>query len=104
MIRWEYALLVRRRVASIDEPGWEITFAWYGPDGTALDVTNQADTALAHLNTAGRQGWELASVTEEYQPNGATDIYRYHLKRPVPAPPVVPPPRGAQRRSSVRRG
>ena len=50
MAKWEYALLVRRRAARLEADGWEVTFHWYGPDGSSIDVTPYGDTALAHLN------------------------------------------------------
>jgi hypothetical protein len=83
MLRWEYALLVRRRHARLDDAGWEVTFTWYGPDGAVLDVTPYGDTALAHLNRAGAQGWELVSVTEDPSMKGHSELHRYHVKRPV---------------------
>jgi hypothetical protein len=86
MAKWEYALLVRRRTARLDEAGWEITFTWYGPDGSMLDVTPLGDTALAHLNHAGLQSWELVAVTEDPSMPGSSELHRYHMKRPVPAP------------------
>ena len=89
MAKWEYALLVRRRMARVDAPGWEVTFHWYGPDGSMLDVTQFGETALAHLNRAGTQGWELVSVSENPSLEGTTELHRYHLKRPV----VVAAPR-----------
>lgn len=84
MAKWEYALLVRRRMARVEAAGWEVTFHWYGPDGSMLDVTPFGDTALAHLNRAGDQAWELVSVSENPSLEGNTEIHRYHLKRPVP--------------------
>jgi hypothetical protein len=88
MVTWEYALLVRRRQVSVQGGGWEFTFVWYGPDGSALDMTPYGDTALAHLNRAGAQGWELVSVTEDGSPHGAVELHRYHLKRVLrPVPP-----------------
>ncbi|WP_212823340.1 hypothetical protein [Polymorphospora rubra] len=81
MITWEYALLVRRRVPRMHETGWELTYTWYGPDGQVLDVTPYGDTALAHLNRAGSQGWELASVTEDTSMQGSSELHRYHMKR-----------------------
>lgn len=53
MLKWEYALLVRRRQAATTDIGWEVVFIWYGPDGSMVDVTPYGDTALAHLNRAG---------------------------------------------------
>jgi hypothetical protein len=87
MVNWEYALLVRRRQARLEDSGWELTFTWYGPDGVVLDVTPNGDTALAHLNLAGAQGWELVSVTEDGAQQGTSELHRYHLKRPLAAPP-----------------
>lgn len=96
MAKWEYALLVRRRLARIDAGGFEVTFHWYGPDGSMLDVTPFGETALAHLNRAGTQDWELISVSENPSLEGNTEIHRYHLKRPVA--PAVPRQRlGASR-------
>ncbi|SNT65292.1 hypothetical protein SAMN05421812_12160 [Asanoa hainanensis] len=88
MTKWEYALLVRRRMARVDAAGWEVTFHWYGPDGSMLDVSPFGETALAHLNRAGEQGWELVSVSENPSLEGTSELHRYHLKRtaPVPAP------------------
>jgi hypothetical protein len=86
MAQWEYALLVRRRAARLDADGWEITFHWYGPDGSSIDVTPYGDTALAHLNRVGQQSWELVTVSEDPSLEGANELHRYHLKRPVAAP------------------
>jgi hypothetical protein len=83
MSRWEYALLVRRRAARLDEAGWEITFHWYGPDGSSIDVTPYGDTALAHLNRVGQQHWELVTVSEDPSMEGTNELHRYHLKRRV---------------------
>jgi hypothetical protein len=83
MVRWEYALLVRRRQARTDDVGWELTFTWYGPDGVMLDVSTYGDTALAHLNRAGAQGWELVSMSEDTSMQGSSELHRYHLKRPA---------------------
>jgi hypothetical protein len=85
VIRWEYALLVRRRQARANEPGWEVTFSWYGPDGSIQDISGFGDTALTHLNTAGNQGWELVSVTEDLHQSGTAELHRYHMKRLIPA-------------------
>jgi hypothetical protein len=82
MLRWEYALLVRRRQAVSDGIGWEVTFHWYGPDGTMVDVTPYGDTALSHLNRAGDQGWELVAMSEDPSLPGNHELHRYHLKRP----------------------
>jgi hypothetical protein len=98
MAKWEYALLVRRRMARVEAAGWEVTFHWYGPDGSMLDVTPFGETALAHLNRAGDQGWELVSVSENPSMEGTSELHRYHLKRPVP----VAAPR--QRLGSAARG
>jgi len=87
MLKWEYALLVRRRQARLDDAGWELTFTWYGPDGAVLDVSPYGDTALAHLNRAGAQGWELVSVTEDATMQGSSELHRYHLKRVLPSSP-----------------
>jgi hypothetical protein len=84
MVKWEYALLVRRRTPRLQDSGWELTFTWYGPDGSRVDVTPYGDTALAHLNRAGALGWELASVTEDETKQGSAELHRYHLKRPLP--------------------
>jgi hypothetical protein len=91
MTKWQYALLIRRRAARIDADGWEITFHWYGPDGSMLDVTPFGDTALAHLNRGGDQGWELVSVSEDPSMEGINELHRYHLKRPAPV--AAPRPR-----------
>jgi hypothetical protein len=101
MIRWEYALLVRRRQMRRATRGWEVTFAWYGPDGSMTDLSDRGDTTLEHLNGAGRLGWELASVTEEHKSSGAVEIHRYHLKRPLSAPPAASVPRQLGRRDSA---
>jgi len=84
MNRWEYALLVRRRHPAVPDTGWEVSFTWYAPDGSMTDVTAYGDTALAHLNRAGAQGWELVSVTEDPTLPGHYELHRYHLKRPAP--------------------
>ncbi|GIF67181.1 hypothetical protein Ais01nite_52160 [Asanoa ishikariensis] len=47
---------------------------------------NTRDTALAHLNRAGEQGWELVSVSENPSLEGNSELHRYHLKRTAPAP------------------
>jgi hypothetical protein len=83
MAKWEYALLVRRRAARLEADGWEVTFHWYGPDGSSIDVTPYGDTALAHLNRVGQQNWELVSVSENPSMEGTNELHRYHLKRPV---------------------
>lgn len=100
MTRWEYALLVRRRQMSLSSPGWEVTFAWYGPDGSVTDLSG-SETTLSHLNGAGRLGWELASVTEEHKSSGAVEIHRYHLKRPLSVPPAAAVPRQLSQRDSA---
>ncbi|MGI5211855.1 hypothetical protein [Plantactinospora sp. CA-290183] len=100
MLRWEYALLVRRRQPRLDEAGWELAFTWYSPDGGVLDVSPYGDTALAHLNRAGAQGWELVSVTED-PTQGSSELHRYHLKRPLPAAAPRPRIRGTGRRGTV---
>ena len=43
MLKWEYALLVRRRQAAATDAGWEVVFIWYGPDGSMIDVTPYGD-------------------------------------------------------------
>jgi hypothetical protein len=79
MVAWEYALLVRRR-----ETGNRLTFVWYGPDGSKRDVSALGDTAIAHLNRVGADGWELVSASEDINNlETAREIYRYHLKRPA---------------------
>jgi hypothetical protein len=83
MTRWEYALLVRRRRLRPSTAGWEISFAWYAPDGSVTELDDKVPTALAYLNEVGRLGWELASVTEERMSSEAMEIHRYHLKRPL---------------------
>ncbi|WP_446217057.1 hypothetical protein [Micromonospora sp. IBHARD004] len=87
MLKWEYALLVRRRQAATTDIGWEVVFIWYGPDGSMVDVTPYGDTALAHLNRAGDQGWELVAMSEDPSLPGHTELHRYHLKRPRTAAP-----------------
>ncbi|MEV5817994.1 hypothetical protein ABUL04_01885 [Micromonospora harpali] len=89
MLKWEYALLVRRRQAASTDVGWELVFVWYGPDGSMVDVTPYGDTALAHLNRAGDQGWELVGMSEDPSQPGSSELHRYHLKRPkaASAPP-----------------
>jgi hypothetical protein len=90
MLKWEYALLVRRRQAATTDIGWEVVFIWYGPDGSMVDVTPYGDTALAHLNRAGDQGWELVAMSEDPSLPGNNELHRYHLKRPRT---TTPPPR-----------
>ena len=85
MLQFEYALLVRRRQARQDDNGWELIYTWYGPDGSMLDVSAYGDTAIAHLNRAGVQGWELVSVTEDGSQAGSSELHRYHLKRVIQA-------------------
>jgi hypothetical protein len=96
MVRWEYALLVRRRTPRLREAGWELTFTWYGPEGSVLDVTAYGNTALAHLNRAGALGWELVSVTEDETRQGSAELHRYHMKRPAPLRPPRQRLRGAR--------
>jgi len=91
MLKWEYALLVRRRQPRLDDTGWELVYTWYGPDGAVLDVSPYGDTALAHLNRAGAQGWELVSVTEDGSIQGSAELHRYHMKRTLPS--TTPRPR-----------
>ncbi|ASW57999.1 hypothetical protein [Plantactinospora sp. KBS50] len=90
MATFQYALLVRRRLASTTEAGWEITFHWYGPDGSTADVTEYGDTAVAHLNRLGAQGWELVTMTEDHSMDAPNELHRYHLKRLVSAPAPRP--------------
>ena len=59
-----------------------------------VDVTPYGDTALAHLNRAGDQGWELVAMSEDPSLPGNNELHRYHLKRPKPA---APPPRQRMR-------
>ena len=83
MVTWEYALLVRRR--QVEGQGWSINFIWYAPDGSRRDISAYADTAIAHLNLAGAEGWELVSAAEDVNNlQGTTEVHRYHLKRPRP--------------------
>ncbi|MBO4205461.1 hypothetical protein [Micromonospora echinofusca] len=96
MLRWEYALLVRRRQASTQDVGWEVTFTWYGPDGSMLDLTPYGDTALSHLNRAGDQGWEMVSMSEDANQAGSSELHRYHLKRPKVTAPPRPRMRGSR--------
>jgi len=80
--KWEYALLVRRRHAQ--GQGWGLSYVWYGPDGSRRDVSDYADTAIAHLNRVGAEGWELVSAQEDVNNlQGTTEVHRYHLKRPI---------------------
>lgn len=102
MTRWEYALLVRRRRLRPSTGGFEITFAWYGPDGTVTELDGMVPTALAFLNEVGRLGWELASVTEERMESEAMEIHRYHMKRPLPASIPRQLARGVSRRVAPR--
>jgi hypothetical protein len=82
MVTWEYALLVRRR--QVEGQGWSINFIWYGPDGSRRDISAYGDTAIAHLNRAGAEGWELVSAAEDVNNlQGTTEVHRYHLKRPI---------------------
>jgi len=85
MLKWEYALLVRRRQSRLDDTGWELVYTWYGPDGAVLDVSPYGDTALAHLNRAGVLGWELVSVSEDGNMQGSAELHRYHMKRALPS-------------------
>ena len=104
MTRWEYSLLVRRRRLRPATGGWEITFAWYGPDGSVTELDNTVSTALAAMNEAGRLGWELVSVTEERMESEAMDIHRYHMKRPLSASIPRQLTRGVSRRAVSRPG
>ncbi|MBO4208784.1 hypothetical protein GSF22_22635 [Micromonospora echinofusca] len=82
MVAWEYALLVRRR--EVSGQAWRLTYHWYGPDGSRRDVTDYADTAIAHLNRAGAEGWELVTAEEDVNNlQGSTEVHRYHLKRQI---------------------
>ncbi|MFC7550344.1 hypothetical protein [Plantactinospora sp. GCM10030261] len=90
MVAFEYSLFVRRRLASPTEAGWEVTFAWYAPDGSMVDMTPYADTAVAHLNRLGAQGWELVTMTEDHSLDHPNELHRYHLKRMVQAPAPRP--------------
>lgn len=81
--RWEYALLVRRRES--EGRSWRITFIWYGPDGSRRELFDGGDTAIAYLNRAGADGWELVSAEEDVNNlEGTTEVHRYHMKRPIP--------------------
>ena len=55
MVAWEYALLVRRYQGQ--GRNFHVSFVWYAPDGSRKDITAYGDTAIAHLNRAGREGW-----------------------------------------------
>lgn len=81
MVAWEYALLVRRR--EIQGQRYSLTYVWYAPDGSRRDITSYADTAIAHLNRAGREGWELVSAAEDVNNDHTIEVHRYHLKRPI---------------------
>ncbi|ASW54884.1 hypothetical protein [Plantactinospora sp. KBS50] len=82
MVKWEYALIVRRRQA--EGQSWGLYYFWYGPDGSRVDVTAYGDTAIAHLNRVGADGWELVSAAEDVNNlQGTTEVFRYHLKRPI---------------------
>ncbi|MDG4819670.1 hypothetical protein ACGFI4_26030 [Micromonospora carbonacea] len=82
MVAWEYALLVRRYQGQ--GRNFHVSFVWYGPDGSRTDITAYGDTAIAHLNRAGREGWELVSAAEDVNNvQGSTEVHRYHLKRPM---------------------
>ncbi|GAA4563405.1 hypothetical protein GCM10023176_07300 [Micromonospora coerulea] len=82
MVAWEYALLVRRYQGQ--GRNFHVSFVWYGPDGSRTDITAYGDTAIAHLNRAGRDGWELVSAAEDVNNvQGSTEVHRYHLKRPL---------------------
>ncbi|MGK5676771.1 hypothetical protein ACSNOB_28525 [Micromonospora sp. URMC 106] len=82
MVAWEYALLVRRYQGQ--GRNFHVSFIWYGPDGSRRDITAYGDTAIAHLNRAGREGWELVSAAEDVNNvQGSTEVHRYHLKRPI---------------------
>jgi hypothetical protein len=82
MVAWEYALLVRRREP--EGQRWRLAFVWYGPDGSKRDVTALGDTAVAHLNRVGADGWELVSASEDINNlETSSEVYRYHMKRPV---------------------
>ncbi|MFK3981367.1 hypothetical protein ACI2K4_13435 [Micromonospora sp. NPDC050397] len=87
MVQFEYALLVRRRQARLEDTGWELIYTWYGPDGSMLDVSAYGDTALEHLNRAGLQGWDLVAVTDDSSLEGTAELHRYHLKRVLQAAP-----------------
>ena len=90
MLRWEYALLVRRREAS-GPSEWRMSYTWYSPDGTRQDVSALGDTAISHLNRAGARGWELVSTEEDVNNlEGTTEVHRYYLKRPITEVEVVP--------------
>ena len=83
MVKWEYALLVRRRVG--EGRRLEMTYIWYGPDGSRRDVSAFGDTAISHLNRVGAEGWELVSASEDINNQESTfEVHRYHLKRPLP--------------------
>ncbi|GAB7048060.1 hypothetical protein [Catenuloplanes indicus] len=82
MVKWEYALLIRRRVP--DGGQWVISFAWYAPDGTVQDVTMYGTAVISQLNQAGAAGWEMISASEDVNNlQGTTEVHRYHFKRPL---------------------
>ena len=84
MTRWEYALLVRRREVSRAAAGGSAVI-WYGPDGSRRELFDGGDTAIAYLNRAGADGWELVSAEEDVNNlEGTTEVHRYHMKRPMP--------------------
>ncbi|MFJ8578057.1 hypothetical protein [Micromonospora sp. NPDC093277] len=82
MVPWEYALLVRRFQGQ--GRNFTVSFVWYAPDGSRTDVTPYGDTAVAHLNRVGRDGWELVNAAEDVNNvQGSTEVFRYYLKRPL---------------------
>lgn len=63
-----------------------VAVTWFGPDGSAQDLTAQSEIALTHLNRAGTRGWELVAVmVENDRQVSRAEVQRYHLKRPLPA-------------------
>ena len=86
MSKWEYALLVRRRAARLDEAGWEITFHWpelSRPRSAA--VMKSRCRATPSLPTTVRRYSSWSNVRWKYGPvvylglnvQGSNDNYPY---------------------------